>query len=67
MFAWIAIEQALLIGQNNQRVSTDQIGNQCRQIIVIAKLDLVGGDGIVFVNDRDAAKIQQGPERTLCI
>lgn len=42
------------------------MGHQSREAVVVAKTDLVGSDGVILINDRNHAKIQQavqGPER----
>ena len=51
--------KAGLIGQDNQRIGFDQVGDQCAQGIVVAELDLVGDNGIVFVDDRHDTELKQ--------
>ena len=55
--------QSLLVGQDDQTVSLDQIGNQGTQGIVVAKLDFVGDDGVVFIDDRHHPESKQGFQR----
>ena len=35
------------------------MGHQGRQPIVVAEADLVVGDGVIFVHDRDHAQVEQ--------
>ena len=52
-------EQAGLVGEHQQQVGLHQVGHQRRQVVVVAQLDLVGGDGVVLVDDRHDALGQQ--------
>ena len=63
MAARVAREQAGLIGEDDQRIGLDQVGDQRAQRVVVAELDLVGGDGVVFVDDRDDAELEQRAQR----
>ncbi len=62
MLARIGAVQAGLVGQDDQGVSFDQIGDQRAQGVIVADLDLVGGDRVVFVDDRDDLQLQQGAQ-----
>ena len=53
----------MLVGQDDQRIGFDQVGDQGAQGVVVAKFDLVGNDRIVLVDDRDDAEFKQGGER----
>ena len=53
----------MLVGQDDQGVGLDQIGDQRAQGVVVAELDLVGDDGIVLVDDRHHAQAQQSRQR----
>jgi len=47
-------------------VGLDEVGDQGdqgAQGVVVAELDLVGDDGVVLVDDRDHAQLEQGVER----
>src|SRR3546814_21011121 len=51
-----------LVGQDDQRVGFDQVGDQGSQRVVVAKTDFVGDDGVVLVDDRYHAQVQQRVE-----
>src|SRR5699024_7220483 len=51
------------IGEQDQRVGTEQLGDERRQAVVVAEADLVGGGGVVLVDNRDGAEPQQRLER----
>jgi hypothetical protein len=53
VLARIGRVQALLVGQDDQRIGLDQVGHQGAQRVVVAELDLVVDDGVVLVDDRD--------------
>ena len=61
--AGITLVEPVLIGQDDQKVGVQQVGDQCAQGIVVAEANFVGGDGIVLVDDRDDTQTQQGQER----
>ena len=48
--------QAGLVGEDDQHVGFDQVGDQRAQRVVVAELDLVGDDRVVLVDDRHHAK-----------
>ena len=48
--------EALLVGEQHQHVGFDQVGDQRAERVVVAEADLVGGDGVVLVDDRDHAE-----------
>ena len=54
--------QTRLVGQDDQRVGFDQVGHECRQRIVVAEPDLVGGDRVVLVDHRDDTQVEQGSQ-----
>ena len=53
----------MLIGEDDQGVSLDQIGHQSAQRVVVTELDLVIDDGIVLVDHRDDLQAQQCQQR----
>ncbi len=55
----VPAREALLIGKQQQFVSPGQNGRQRRQVIVVAHLDFGGGDGVVLIDYRHDAVIQQ--------
>ncbi|KAG0771825.1 hypothetical protein G6F22_016168 [Rhizopus arrhizus] len=67
VLAGIGVVQAALIGQDDQRVGLDQVGDQCAQRVVVAQPDLVRDDGVVFVDDRHHAQAQQREQRAASV
>ena len=63
VLARVRIVQAALVGQDDQRVGFDQVGDQRAQRIVVAQPDLVGDDGVVLVDDGHHAQAQQREQR----
>ena len=59
IFAGVFVEQAELVGEDDQSVGFDQVGHQRAQGVVVAKTDFVGDNGVVFVNDGHHAEIEQ--------
>ena len=57
--AWVGGEEAGLIGQQQQQVRFGQQGDQRRQVVVVADLDLGGCHRVVLVDDRHDAVFQQ--------
>ena len=55
----IGIVQAVDIRKQDQQIGTGIYRHNGTQRIVIANADLFGGDGVVFVNDRECAQFQQ--------
>ncbi len=51
------------VRQQQQRVGLDQRGDQRGQPVVVAEPDLVGGDGVVLVDDRYRAEVEQPAQR----
>src|SRR5574343_94584 len=54
--------EADLVGQDDQRVGFDQVGDQSAQRVVVAELDFVGDHRVVFVDDRHDAEFEQGSQ-----
>ena len=55
--------EAVLVGEDDQRIGLDQVGDQRPQGVVVAEFDLVGDDGVVFVDDGDDAEFEQRAQR----
>ena len=51
--------QARLIGENDQHVSFDEVGDQCRERIVVAETYFVGCYRIVFIDDGHDTEFDQ--------
>ena len=45
----------LLVGEDDEGVGFDEVGDQGAQSVVVAELDFVGDDGVVLVDDRHDA------------
>ena len=63
VLARIGRVQAGLVGQDDQGLGFDQVGDQGAQGVVVAELDFVGDDRVVLVDDRNDAELEQGGER----
>ena len=51
--------EAVDVGQQDQLVGLHHFGDAGGEAVVVAEADFGGGDGVVFVDDRDAAQGQQ--------
>ncbi|MPM91410.1 hypothetical protein SDC9_138539 [bioreactor metagenome] len=58
-FVGMCGEQRIDIAEQQQRVRAHQLGDQRGQPVVVTEVDLVGGDGVVLVDDRHHAHPQQ--------
>ena len=61
--ARIPVVQPVDIGQEDQKIRSDQLGDACREAVIVAIADLVRGDGVVFVDDGDGAQLHQCVQR----
>ncbi len=52
-------EQPGGVGQQHQQLGTDQVGDQGGQAVVVAEADLLVGHGVVLVDHRHHAQLQQ--------
>jgi hypothetical protein len=59
----IGLEQTRLIGQDHQRIGFHQVGHQRAQSVVVAELDLVGDHGVILVDHRDDAHVEERAQR----
>ena len=57
--AGVAGEQAGLVGEQHQQVGADQVGDEGGHAVVVAEADLVVRDGVVLVDDRHHAQLEQ--------
>ena len=60
VFARVGGEQSGLIGEDDEYVGLDQVGHQCAEGVVVTDFNFIGNDGVVFVDDRHNAQMQQG-------
>ncbi len=51
--------EAVDVGQEDEQVGAHHGGDAGGEAVVVAVADLVGGDGVVLVDDRDRAELQQ--------
>ena len=54
--------QRIHIGQQNQGISTDDVGDQRRKAVIVTESDLVAGKSIIFVDYGDDPQIKQAAE-----
>ena len=52
-----------LIGQDDQYVGIQQVGDQSTERVVVAELDFIVDDGVVLVDDRNDTQAQQRQQR----
>ena len=62
MFPGVLIEEAVDVGEEHQEVGAHQVADQGGQVVVVPELQLVGGHGVVFVDDGHHLPAQQGEE-----
>ncbi len=55
----VAVVEGVDVGEQDHRVGVGQMGDQRGEAVVVAEADLVGGHGVVLVDDRDDAQLQQ--------
>ena len=60
--AGIGGEQAGGVGEQDQQVGVEQVGHEGGEAVVVAEADLVVGDGVVLVDDRYDAELEQPVE-----
>ena len=63
--ARVVVVDAVDVGQQHQHVGAHQMRDERGEPVVVAEADLVGGDRVVLVDDRDDAERQQPVERAL--
>ena len=55
--------EAVDVGEEQELVGLDHLGDPGGEAVVVAEADLGGGDGVVLIDDGDAAEGEQGGER----
>ncbi len=60
-------EQSRRVGEEHEHVGVDEVGDEGGQAVVVTEADLVVGDGVVLVHDRDHAELEQPPQRRACV
>ena len=56
-------EHAVGVGEQHEQVGVDEVGDQRGEPVVVAEADLVVGDGVVLVDDRNHAELEQAGQR----
>ena len=51
------------VGEEHEQVGGEQVGDERGQAVVVAEADLVVGDGVVLVDHRHHAEVEEAPER----
>ncbi len=54
--------EAVDVGQRHTQVGRNQAAHEGRECIVVAELNLVDGDGVVFVDDWHHAQLHQAQQ-----
>ena len=65
--AWVGRVQTLGVGEQHQQVGRQVVGHQRGDAVVVAVADLVAGDRVVLVDDRDAPQLEQPDEGLSCV
>lgn len=58
-FAGVAVVEAVDVGEQDEEVGADEVGDEGGEAVVVAEADLVGGDGVVLVDDGEGAHGQE--------
>ncbi len=61
--ARIGGEHARGVGEQHEQVGVHEVGDERGEAVVVAEADLVVGDGVVLVHDRDHAELEQAHQR----
>ena len=61
-FAWGCRVERVHVGEEHQSVGDYDVGDQCGESVVVSETDFVGREGIVFVDDRHRAEVEQPVE-----
>ncbi len=59
---WIGGVEAVNVRERHAQIGRNQTAYKRRQCVVVAKLDLVDGNGIVLVDNRHHAKLHQAQQ-----
>ncbi len=61
----VAVIEAFRVGHADDEVGLGDVGDDGGEMVVVAELDLVDGDGVVFVDDGDDVPLHEGGEGVL--
>ena len=59
------VVQGVDVGEQHERVGVHQVRDQGGEPVVVAEPDLVGGHGVVLVDDRDDAEVRAAGQRAV--
>ena len=59
----LRVEQTVDVGEQHEDVGVDERRDHRGELVVVAELDLLDGDRVVLVEDRDRARLEQRRER----
>ena len=59
----VGVVEALGVGEQHEQLRADEIGDECRDAVVVPEADLVVGDRVVLVHDRDHPELEESPQR----
>ena len=54
--------EAVLVGEEHEKVGFDEVGDECGEVVVVTEADFFGADGVIFVDDGDDAVLEEGLE-----
>ena len=57
-----AVSRPGRVGEEHEQVGGEQVGDERGQAVVVAEADLVVGDGVVLVDHRHHAEVEEAPE-----
>ncbi len=60
--AWVGGVEAVLVGEEHEQVGFDEVGDECREVVIVTQADFFGADGVVFVDDGNDAVLDEGFE-----
>ncbi len=61
--AWVGGEHSRGVGEEDQQLGADEVGDEGGEPVVVAESDLVVGDGVVLVDDGNDAEVEQPGHR----
>ncbi|MBW8703497.1 hypothetical protein MBT84_28270 [Streptomyces sp. MBT84] len=65
--AGVPVVHAVHVRQQDQQIGVDQVGDERGEAVVVAEADLVRGDRVVLVDDRERAHRQELVEGAGCV
>ena len=62
MNPWICITQSVDIGQDDEEVGLDEVGDQGREVVIVPELDLIHHHRIVLIDDGNDPELKKGQQ-----